>query len=125
MAGPASTLGGWAWDSGNNSFTVEDAGVLRVYLQDGYGNTIARSSGADDVPLPFNFTVKVAKLTGSPQSESPVTLLKAPRILDTMYLGYYTIIFYVNGAGTFRIYVGTDRNDGVQNMAAEFKVTKG
>ena len=124
MAGPASTLGGWAWDSGKNSFTVEDAGVLRVYLQDGYGNPIARSSGADDVPLPFNFTVKVTKL-GSPQTEAPVTLLKAPRILDTMYLGYYTIIFYVNDAGTFRIYVGTDRGDSEQNMAAEFKVTKG
>ena len=124
MAGPASTLGRWAWDSGKDSFTVDDAGVLRVYLQDGYGNAIARSSGADDVPLPFNFTVKVTKLDSS-QTETPVTLLKGPRILDTMYLGYYTIIFYVNDAGTFRIYVGTDRGDGAQNMVADFKVTKG
>ena len=124
MAGPASTLGRWAWDSGKDSFTVDDAGVLRVYLQDAYGNAIARSSGADDVPLPFNFTVKVTKLDSS-QTETPVTLLKGPRILDTMYLGYYTIIFYVNDAGTFRIYVGTDRGDGAQNMVADFKVTKG
>ena len=98
-------------------------GILNIYLNDAYENPVSTATGADNIPLNFNWVIQFTNKTD--HSNVATDVIPPPQIISNLAGGYYSVIVICFRECKYSVNVGNERNESVSNMPVDFIVTKG